>query len=226
MKDYFEILQTHPWLLGAEFDLKIITDCAEIAEWQIQKRLNLKKQESNSEWADIGVVLDDPFVVVLRDLVTFDDGFRNGYIRLYNRSYLEGGAAGVVILPEKDGKILLMHHFRHATRSRHWEFPRGFGEPGVSAVVQARVEIKEEIGAEIVELLDLGVYFANTGLEGNPINLFLGRIMADVVIDPNTGSDALQWVSVDELEKLIANAEITDGFTIAAYTRAKLRKLI
>jgi ADP-ribose pyrophosphatase len=34
------------------------------------------------------------------------------------------------------------------------------------------------------------------------------------------------WVSVPELEKMIADGEITDGFTIAAYTKAKLKGLI
>ena len=162
----------------------------------------------------------------MRDLVEFPGGFRNGYIRLYNRAYLEGGASGVVTMPEKDGKILLMHNFRHATRSWQWEIPRGFGEPGVSARDQATAEIKEEIGVEVVDLVDLGVHFNNTGMEGNPVHLFLARIVAEPTVNPEIGVDALRWVSVAELEQLIASEEITDGFTIAAYTRAKLKGLI
>ena len=63
--------------------------------------------------------------------------------------------AGVVILPVKDGKILLMHNFRHATRSWQWEIPRGFGEPGVSAEDQARAEVSEEIHAQVSELVQI-----------------------------------------------------------------------
>jgi hypothetical protein len=38
--------------------------------------------------------------------------------------------------------------------------------------------------------------------------------------------DKFVWDSIPELEKMIADGEITDGFTIAAYTKAKLKGLI
>jgi hypothetical protein len=36
----------------------------------------------------------------------------------------------------------------------------------------------------------------------------------------------LCWLSAGEFEKWIASGKISDGFTIAAYTRAKLKGLI
>ena len=227
MEKYFEILDKYPRLLGADADpIRVIQEETAIQKWQAERQAKLASVSQSLEWADIGVICDDPYVVILRDLVEFPGGFRGGYIRLYNRAYLEGGAAGVVTMPVKDGKILLMHNFRHATRAWHWEIPRGFGEPGVSAAEQARAEVTEEIGVEVDELVDLGAYYNNTGLEGNLITLFLARITSEPVVTPEISVDALRWVSVEELEGMIANAEITDGFTIAAYTRAKLRKLI
>lgn len=227
MKRYLSILQGHPSFLGDKTDpIKIILDESEIQTWHTQQMVEKENKEHNPEWANTGIVFDDPYIVILRDLVEFPGGFRNGYIRLYNRAYLEGGAAGVVTMPVKDGKVLLMHNFRHATRSWHWEIPRGFGEPGISAENQARAEIKEEIGVDATELIELGTLYNNTGLEGNPVSLFLVRIAADAVMNAEIGVDELRWVSVHELEAMISNAEITDGFTIAAYTRAKLRKLI
>ena len=224
---YGEIRKSSPLLFNNLGGLiKIIADEKEISNWQEQKRSDLKIKERNLEWADTGVVLDDPYIVILRDLVEFPGGFRNGYIRLYNRAYLEGGAAGVVMLPEMNGKLLLMHQFRHATRSWHWEVPRGFGEPGVEAEDQARAEIEEEISGEIAELTNLGLFFNNTGLEGNPIYLFLAKMSSVGEPKLKFGVDKFIWVSVSELEKMIADGEITDGFTIAAYTRAKLKGLI
>lgn len=227
MKEYFNILNKFPNLEGTVEDpIKIIKDEIAIQEWQSERRDKLVNTSKNPEWADIGIICNDPYVTILRDLVEFPGGYRGGYIRLYNRAYLEGGAAGVVTMPVKDGEILLMHNFRHATRSWHWEIPRGFGEPGVSAENQARAEIKEEIGVDATELVDLGTLYNNTGLEGNPVCLFLARIAGDAVINIEIGVDQLLWVSIQELEDMIAKAEITDGFTIAAYTRAKLQKLI
>lgn len=227
MKKYVNMLRKTAFLQGSKLDpIKIITADSEIGRWQSQKREKLSANHKNLTWSKIGLVFDDPFVIILRDLVEFPGGSRGGYIRLYNRAYIEGGAAGVVIMPIKEGKILLMHNFRHATRSWHWEVPRGFGEPGISAEDQARAEVSEEIGVEVAELIDLGLYFNNTGLEGNPITLFVARITAEPVANPEISVDMLRWVPVDELENMIAGAEITDGFTIAAYTRAKLKGLI
>lgn len=220
---YLSIEQRFPQLFkNSDELLKIIREKSVLQDWRTEK----KKLSNDTVATDIGVVFDDPYVVILRDLVEFPGGFRNGYIRLYNRAYLEGGAAGVVILPEMDGKLLLMHQFRHATRSWHWEIPRGFGEPGVLAEDQARAEIEEEISGEIAELKNLGLYFNNTGLEGNPIYLFLAKMSSVGEPKLKLGVDKFIWVSVAELEKMIADGEITDGFTIAAYTRAKLRGLI
>jgi ADP-ribose pyrophosphatase len=206
--------------------ITIILDEKEILDWKNKRLVALSQNEKNPSWAEIGVVFDDPSIVVLRDLVEFPNGYRNGYIRIYNRAYLEGGAAGVVVLPEKDGKILLFQHYRHATRMRHWEIPRGFGKPGVDAKTQAITEVKEEINGDVAEIYELGIVYNNTGLEGNPINLFFARIASVGEVEIQEGIENPIWVSVSELEKMIADGEITDGFTIAAYTKAKLKGLI
>lgn len=218
--------QFHKLLENPNELFKIIIDESVVQEWQAERRQQSNNLPSGITRTDIGIVFDDPYVVILRDLVEFPGGFRNGYIRLYNRAYLEGGAAGVVMLPEMNGKLLLMHQFRHATRSWHWEIPRGFGEPGVEAEDQARAEIEEEISGEIAELTNLGLYFNNTGLEGNPIYLFLAKMSSIGEPKLKFGVDKFIWVSVPELEKMIADGDITDGFTIAAYTKAKLKGLI
>jgi ADP-ribose pyrophosphatase len=225
--NYSSLVKSHPGLFDNENALiKIIGDNNEISNWQEQKRIEMQKRGASHAWAEIGVILDDPSLLVLRDLVEFPGGHRNGYIRIYNRAYLEGGAAGEVVLPEKDGKLLLFQHYRHATRMRHWEIPRGFGKSGVDAKTHAITEVKEEIGGEVAEIFDLGIVYNNTGLEGNPINLFLARMASIGEMEIQEGIENPIWVSVSELEKMIADGEITDGFTIAAYTRAKLKGLI
>jgi len=227
MKRYFKLLKEIPRLLGANGDpLKIVQDENVIQRWQDAQRSKLSNKLYNLEWADIGVILDDPYVLVLRDLVEFPSGSCGGYIRLFNRAYLEKGAAGVVMLPEQDGKLLIMKIFRHATRNWHWEIPRGFGEPGINAQEQAREELKDEVGGEVAEIINLGLYFSNTGLEGNPIHLFLVKMISVGMPNWKVGIDKLLWVSVSEFEQMIASGEITDGFTIAAYARAKLKSLI
>jgi ADP-ribose pyrophosphatase len=205
--------------------IKIITNTKIVDDWQKKKLAELSASGKPGEWAEIGVVLDDPYIIVIRDLVEFPNGDLRGYFRLYNRADLNGGQ-GVVILCEMNQKFLLLHQFRHPLRSWCFEIPRGFGEPGVKARDQAVNEIREEVEGEIAELHDLGIYFNNTGLEGNKVQLFYAKLKSTGRFSIDEGIDKIVWVSLSELERMIASSEITDGFTIAAYTRAKLNHLI
>lgn len=225
INEYKEILSHHPELISNKDALiKVVTDESEIQEWMDQTRTKLKAEGKPEGWGIIGAVLIDPYIVVLRDLVEFPGGRRGSYFRVINQADLRGGQ-GVVILAQKDDRFLLLHQFRHPVRSWTYEIPRGFGEPGVNAELQARNEIREEVGGEIEELVDLGVFHSNTGLEANEVRLFYARLKSVGTPEVEEGIESLLWVSLQELEELIASGEITDGFTIAAYTRAKLKRL-
>lgn len=227
LKTYFDLMQRAPHLFTNDgADIVIISEEETICEWEKRKRAELKARGAPVSWAEIGVICEDPYIVVLRDLVEFPGGYRNGYIRIYNRAILENGAAGVAVLPVKDKTILLIKHYRHATRSSHWEIPRGFGQPGVDAETQAVKEIEEEIGGVVEKLIDLGIVYNNTGLEGNPIHLFLVKLASTGQVEREEAIETYRWVALSEFEQMIAEGEITDGFTLAAYARAKLKGLL
>jgi ADP-ribose pyrophosphatase len=224
--NYKNILNiTHSEQSNEDAYLKIISDSKAITLWREGKIRELKDKNLPTSWADIGVILNDPYIAVVRDLVEFSDGHRSGYFRIINRADLEGGQ-GVAILSEMNNRYLLIRLFRHPTRCWSFEVPRGFGEPGVSAENQARNEIYEEVGGEISELFDLGLYFSNTGLEANKVKLFFAKLKTVGSPSEAEGIRNILWVSLGELEAMIAKSEILDGFTIATYTRAKLRGLL
>lgn len=219
MKEHSDLFE------NADSPIKIIKDDSRIQEWQKNRRAELLSEGKPLEWADIGVVLNDPYIVVLRDLVEFPGGHVGGYFRVINRADFNGGQ-GVVMLCEKDGKYLLLHQYRHPVRSWSFEVPRGFGQAGITAEEQAKIEVFEEVGGEISKLVDLGVYYNNTGLEANKVKLFYAKLQSIGQPSEEEGIESYLWVSLIELEEMIAKAKITDGFTIAAYTRAKLRGLL
>jgi len=226
MTHYQKLVSDHSQLFtNANAPFRIILDPAEIASWQAKKRAELTAKGLPSAWADIGVVLDDPYILMLRDLVQFPNGSMGGYIRYMNHSSLSGNA-GVVILPVMEEKILLLHQFRHATRSWHLEVPRGFGTEGLSPAESARQEIHEEVSGKILELLELGTMHSDTGMSGQKVHLFFARLSSVGEPEKQESIDSFRWVALAELEDLIRRGDITDAFTITAYTRAKLQNVI
>jgi ADP-ribose pyrophosphatase len=226
MMDYDSLAKQHPSLFSNnDALLKIVLDRDVIHAWQKKRKSILETRSLPLEWADIGVILDDPYNLIVRDLVEFPDGDIRGYGRSIATASLRGGK-GVVVLPEYEGKIMLLHQYRHATRQWHYEVPRGYGEPNIPADENARKEIEEETGGEISDLVSLGEFYNNTGYETASVALFYAKLSSVGKANENEGIDSFFWLTVKELEEWITNEKITDGFTIAAYTKAKLKGLI
>src|SRR5215467_843742 len=70
------------------------------------------------EFADIGVVYEDPYLIVVRDAVRFGSGTENSYVRVLGAA--DGVGAAVMPLTS-DGRILILRHYRHDSRAWLWE---------------------------------------------------------------------------------------------------------
>ncbi|MFJ8582533.1 NUDIX hydrolase [Micromonospora sp. NPDC093277] len=202
--------------------VEILVDPAEVAAAERAKATALRARGLPAEWGRTGVVYQDEWVTLLRDPVRFPDGGLGTYIR----SVSVGGAPGVVLLPLLDGAVVLVEHFRHATRRWHLEAPRGFGEPGVPAEEQAARELREEIGAIDARLVDLGVLNPDTGTSTDEVRLFLAEVRTVGEPEEREGIRAVRLCRPTEVGELIRDGVINDSFTIAAWSRAFLRGLL
>ena len=226
--DYSTLVKNHPELFRNHEDedsIKIVLDSKEIENWREKRLQELAQAQKPASWADIGLILDDPYYIIIRDLVRFSDGRMNGYNRIFGRGELSGGKA-VAVLPIFDEKILVLKQFRHPTRSWEYEIPRGYAEPNTNAMEQAKTEILEEIQGEITKLHNLGSVKENTGAVGFPVSLFMAELSKVGKPNKKESIKEIFWLSVKDFEKWIISERISDGFTIAAYTRAKLKGLI
>jgi len=167
----------------------------------------------------VGVLAVDPYLLMLRDAVRFADGSYG----LYNRLLVPSGAA---ILPVLDGAVALLHRFRHGTRTWHLEVPRGTFSGTGTREDEARRELLEEIGAAATEMIDLGQLHSTTGCLDEEHQLYLARISAIGRADKHEAIDSIRLLPVAEVERLIADGTITDGPTLAAVLRARLRGLL
>lgn len=202
--------------------VEILDDPAQVAAAERAEADALRARNLPSEWSRTGIVHQDAYLTLLRDPVRFPDGRLGTYLR----SVYHGGGSGVVLLPVLDGAVVLIEHFRHATRRWHLEAPRGFGEAGVPADEQAARELREELGAVPVRLLDLGVLHPDTGTRTDEVRLYLVEIAAVGALETAEGIRAARGYPPREVADLIRDGVLTDSYTIAAFTRALLRGLL
>lgn len=222
LKKYFTLMEKHPEMFrnkGEEGEIKIITDEERIRVEQKRIRAKLKKEGKPSCWIDIGVLAEDEWFYVIRDMVEFPDGKVGGYIRWVNRKSQESGGWNCVLLCVQGGKILTIRKFRHEERNWSWEFPRGFGEPGLSAEKNARTELIEEIGVSNAKLTLLTK--VKEGKGGTAV--FLVEIPKEqkITLDSGEGLAKYKWIKMSNLEEIVKKGQLSDWFSLWAYALFK-----
>lgn len=111
LRRYFDRARTLP----AAFDnppsdiYEILLDPVRIAHARREAETSRRRDGLPSVDTRVGVLAEDPYLVVMRDAVRFADGS----FGLYNRLMVPSGAA---ILPIIGSTIVLLNRFRHGTR--------------------------------------------------------------------------------------------------------------
>ena len=211
-KNYLDFMKKRPELfVNVPHGIEIITDEAIISE--IEHNLN----------TTVGILHEDPYIMLIRDAVRFPDGELGTYIRVYHRN-----TGGVSILVLCEDKVLLLKHFRHSLRNWLWETPRGFGEPGQTIEENAVRELYEEIGVRPLSIEHLGTLDPDAGVIGARINLFVARIAPDSKFIKETaeGIESVELFTKEQLKEAILAGEITDGITLSSLAYAKLKGII
>jgi len=176
------------------------------------------------QYADIGVVYQDPFIALIRDAVRFRSGGLGAYIRSLPAD--DTVTAGAAVLAVHGGKVILIRHFRHASRGWHWEIPRGFGTAGEDREATARREVSEELGAKVLALVALGHVSFEGGVPGDLPQVFWAEVTEPRQLEAEEGIDEMIAVTPAGLDEMIAAGQIDDAFTLAAVSLARARGLI
>jgi ADP-ribose pyrophosphatase len=225
LKDYFAFAQANPELFvnPSEEGITILLDENEIRDVEIEAVQLLESQGLPVEWAKIGIVYQDQYLMILRDAVRFPGGKTGTYIRLVDD---QSEVLGTIILPVFQKKVLLIRHFRHATRRWHIEIPRGFGTKGLSSEENARKELEEEIGATISRLIPLGQSYPDTGMMSAANNFFYAEVESYGQTQVEEAIIEIIPTAISEFQRMIRENEITDGYTLVAYARASAYGLL
>jgi ADP-ribose pyrophosphatase len=172
--------------------------------------------------AGAGIMYRDGFSILLRDAVRF----RNGVVGPYTRLIPAADHGGAAVLPVLDSRIVLIKHQRHATRSSHWEIPRGFAHAGEIPEETARREIMEELQVSVPELVPLGSVYPDTGASSVQTALYLTHLGGLGEAEAYEGIDDVRLVDLNEFFAMVRDGQITDSFTLAAALQALVRGLL
>lgn len=129
---------------------------------------------------------------------------------------VRGGQPGAVCVAERsDGRLLLVNHWRIATQSYEWEFPRSMGVPGERAVQTAAHELLIETGLKSSNHRVLQMIHADTCKLRDAIAVVAMDVDAETT---GIGDDPrLAWLDPADIDTMIAEGSIMDGVTLAAY---------
>lgn len=134
----------------------------------------------------------------------------------------------VVLLPrQNDGSLLVLKQYRHSVGTALFEFPAGTLEPGEAPLTCAKRELAEETGHKATEWQALGHLYPAPGFCSEVQYCFFATGLSPCAAHPDE-DEIIEVVSMSttEIEQAIRDGRITDGKSIALYTRAKLHGLL
>ena len=138
---------------------------------------------------------------------------------------VKGGMPGVVCVAEHDGKLLLVRHWRFATDSYEWEFPRSMGVEGLTAGATAEAELMKEAGVRAVSYRMLQSVHADSCKLRDSIAVVALTMSDDTADAAETVDSRLVWLTPEEIDDMIAEGNIMDCITLSAYLIWKTQQL-
>lgn len=123
----------------------------------------------------------------------------------------------VWIIPYDGGKVLLIGQYRYPVDYFSWEFPAGHAEKNSPAIAAAH-ELEEETGLIAKDLTELGTFHIAPGHLTQIAHVYLATQFEQGVreLEPSEKGMQQKWVTLKELNSLIADGTIKDGPTITS----------
>ena len=219
LKKYLTLISEHLELFDnkGKGTIEIVMDPTIIQYEEVKIKEKFKEKKLPKSFGDIGVIGEDPYFIVVRDLVEFPNGRKGGYLRLIERSSLNNGQA-VAVLPIYADKVVLIKTFRHGTRNWELEIPRGFGENGISPEENAKKELQEETGLSTSKLTLLGKFNSDTSIRSSNVMVYHAKIeeFSQSIANDEEAISGIIFLEKKEFENKIIRGDIIDVFTISA----------
>lgn len=136
----------------------------------------------------------------------------------------------VIAARDDAGRLYLVQQYRYAVGERRWEFSQGAWEhaPDADPLDLARGELKEETGLTAGTLVHAGRLFQAYGYATQAGDVYLATDLTEGA--PEREVDEQDMISaafpLAEVERMIADGEIADCITVAAFGLLRLKGLL
>lgn len=130
----------------------------------------------------------------------------------------DGEIAGGVAVAVHDGRLAVVRQWRLALDEWTLELPRGGADPGESGRDAAVRELREETGLIAADARQIGIFHPDSGTLSSRVAVVAATVEDPEPADEGDGEvDRWRWMSVDEIDRAIADGRIRDGMSLAAY---------
>ena len=178
------------------------------------------QQKQNGKWTikNTRKIFENPFFAVFEDDVLKPDGNEGTYATIRFTS-------GAAVLPIDDqDNVYLTRQFRYAIGRDDLEIVAGSIE-GEGALDGAKRELKEELGIEAEEWIDLGSIYSLTSITQSCSRQFIakGLTFGDQETEGTEDIESVKMKLAEALE-MVLKGEITDGDTCILILKAAALK--
>jgi 8-oxo-dGTP pyrophosphatase MutT (NUDIX family) len=133
-----------------------------------------------------------------------------------------------LVMPWDGARFMLVEQFRYPLRLRRWEFPQGTAPQRADAdpAELAARELREETGLRAGRLELLGLLDVAPGMSSQRGRVFLATALTQGTPErePEEQDMRTAWFDRAEVERMVADGELTDAQSVAAYTLFLLRE--
>ncbi|MGH3615667.1 MAG: NUDIX domain-containing protein [Pseudonocardia sp.] len=145
--------------------------------------------------------------------------------RVAVREVVEHSGAVAIAAFDPEGRLMMIHQYRHAVRRRLWELPAGLLDvAGEDPLETARRELAEETGLAATEWSVLLDVVPSPGFSDESVRVYLARGLTEVG-RPELGDDeeadlATRWVTLAVAVRMVFAGTIVNAVTTAAVLAA------
>jgi ADP-ribose pyrophosphatase len=180
------------------------------------------RQDAEIRRTDSTIVYRNKWMTVREDRILRADGSPGIYGVVEKADF-------ALVAAIEGGRIWLVEQYRYPVEARYWELPQGSWEGrDIDPIQLAAAELREETGLLAGSIIRVGRLFAAYGYSNQACDIFLATKL--VQGEPERESEEAGMVArcfaLGDFERMMAEGEILDAATVAAYGLLRLKGFV